>query len=173
MEISDTRRLLITARSGEAPAVVEDACVHLDDDAPAPDHGPVTVSWGRWRSDRASLIARGGVGVRLPNDVEPADAAPLLDGAARVTVDFPDFKDGRGYSVARLLRERYGYTGELRAVGDVLRDQLWAMRRCGFDAFEMKAGKDPHDGLAAFAEFDVTYQPAADEALPLWRRVAR
>jgi len=168
----DVRRLIITPADGK-PAVIDDAVVHLGDDAPIPAAGPVTVSWGRWQSDAEALRARGDVGVRLPNDVEPADAMPLLDGVDRLTVDFPNFKDGRGYSTARLLRDRHGYAGELRAVGDVLRDQLNAMRRCGFDAFEMKPGKDPQDGLAAFAEFDVIYQPAADEALPLWRRVHR
>lgn len=167
------RRELIRAPRGGTPAVVDDDCLHLADDEALPTDGPVTVSWDRWQAERAALVARGDAGVRLPNDVEPADAAPLLDGAARVAIPFPHFKDGRGYSLARLLRERFGYRGELRAVGDVLRDQLQAMRRCGFDAFEMKAGKDPHDGLRAFTEFDVTYQPAADEPLPLWRRAAR
>lgn len=169
----EPQRDLIRAPAGEAPRVVQDACAHLGDDDAMPLAGPVTVSWSRWRAEREALAARGKVGVRLPNDIEPGEAAPLLDGAALVTIDFPNFKDGRGYSLARLLRERHGYVGELRAVGDVLRDQLRAMRRCGFDAFEMKPGKDPHDGLAAFTEFDESYQPAADEALPLWRRVSR
>lgn len=173
MATPDARRSLITAPAGVEPAVVDDHCQHLDDGAPLPADGPITVSFGRWRDDRAALSARGDVGVRLPNDIEPDEAAALLDGVQRVTIDFPNFKDGRGYSLARLLRERHGYTGELRAVGEVLRDQLWAMRRCGFDAFEMKPGKDPHDGLAAFREFDVIYQPAADETLPLWRRARR
>lgn len=166
-------RALIRAPKGAAPRVVDDATAHLGDDDAMPLAGPVTVSWDRWVAERDALRSRGKVGVRLANDIEPADAAPLLDGAALVTIDFPNFKDGRGYSLARTLRERFGYAGELRAVGDVLRDQLRAMWRCGFDAFEMKAGKDPHDGLAAFTEFDVIYQPAADEALPLWRRVNR
>lgn len=167
------QRRLIVAPLGGTPQVIDDTVTHIADDEPLPLVGPLTVSWSRWQAERAALTARGDVGVRLPNDVEPAEAAAALGPVDRVTVDFPNFKDGRGYTLARLLRERHGYTGELRAVGDVLRDQLNAMRRCGFDSFELKAGKDPEDGLKAFAEFDVFYQPAADEALPLWRRVRR
>lgn len=166
------RRLIVAPRLG-APAVVDDALCHIADDEPLPLLGPITVSWRRWQAERDALRARANVGVRLPNDVEPAEVAPLLEDVDRVTIDFPNFKDGRGYSLARLLRERFGYDGELRAVGDVLRDQLQAMRRCGFDSFELKAGKDPEDALEAFTEFDVLYQPAVDEALPLWRRVRR
>lgn len=168
------RSEIIHSPRGKAPSVALDAWQHLDDADPVPESGAITVSWARWQTDAGALAKRSdGIGVRLPNDVEPAEAAGALAGAALVTIDFPTFKDGRGYSLARLLRERHGYTGELRAVGYVLRDQLLAMRRCGFDSFEMKAGKDPHDGVAAFTEFDVIYQPAADEALPLWRRVNR
>ncbi len=166
------RRLVVAPRAGQ-PRVVDDALCHIADDEPLPLLGPVTVSWDRWQSEESTLRARANVGVRLPNDVEPADVAARIAGVDRLTIDFPSFKDGRGYSLARLLRERHGYEGELRAVGDVLRDQLQAMRRCGFDSFELKAGKDPEDALEAFAEFDVLYQPAADEALPLWRRVRR
>ena len=165
---------IIHRRRGEPASVAPDTWCHLDDDAPLPLVGAVTVSWARWQAEVDALSTRAApVGVRLPNDVEPPALGDALTRARLITVDFPSFKDGRGYSLARLLRERFGYKGELRAVGDVLRDQLFSMSRCGFDSFQMKAGKDPRDGVAAFAEFDVIYQPAADEALPLWRRVAR
>lgn len=155
-------------------AVVEDAYTHLEDDAPLPTTGPVSVSWDRWRAQREALGERSDpVGVRLPSDADPAELAPDVDRLALVTIAFTRFTDGRGYSLARLLRERYGFRGELRAVGDVLRDQLFFMQRCGFDAFELKAGKDVEGALAAFDEFDVTYQPAADDARPLWRRARR
>lgn len=155
-------------------ALVDDAYTHLDDEAAAPAKGPISVSWDRWLRDREALTAREGpLGVRLPNTIEPAEVAPDLGRFALIAIPFPRFTDGRGYSLARLLRERYGFAGELRAIGNVLRDQLFYLRRCGFDAFELEAGKDAEGALAAFGEFDVTYQPAADEAQPLWRRVER
>jgi len=85
-------------------------------------------------------------------------------------VSFPVFTDGRGYSIARLLRDRHGWTGELRAVGDVLRDQLFALARCGFDSFALRAGQDVQASLAAFGDFSVRYQSATDEPMPLFRR---
>jgi uncharacterized protein (DUF934 family) len=85
-------------------------------------------------------------------------AAPSLARARVVAVSFPRFADGRGYSIARLLRERYGYRGELRAVGEVARDHLWLMARCGFDAFELRAGEDPEEALTAFDDFTVSYR---------------
>jgi uncharacterized protein (DUF934 family) len=91
--------------------------------------------------------------IRLqPND-DPAAVAGRLAGAARVEIDFPKFGDGRGFSLARLLRERYGYQGELRAVGDVFRDQLFYMESCGFDAFELRDGEDPEAALPWFEAF--------------------
>lgn len=155
-------------------ALVDDPYTHLDDDAVAPPTGAISVSWARWSSERDALGERADpVGVRLPNTLEPTEIAPDLASIALLTIPFPRFTDGRGYSLARLLRERYGFDGELRAVGNVLRDQLFYLRRCGFDAFVLEAGKDAEGALDAFGEFDVTYQPAADDARPLWRRVKR
>jgi uncharacterized protein (DUF934 family) len=92
--------------------------------------------------------------------LEPGDdpASVSLDGVARVEVNFPKFGDGRGYSTARLLRERYGYRGELRAVGHITRDLLLFLERCGFDAFELREGEDPDEALASFEEFSHSYQ---------------
>lgn len=103
--------------------------------------------------------------------IEPGDDArallPHLERLQLVEVNFPAFTDGRGYSSARILREA-GYTGELRAVGDVLVDQLSHMRRCGFDAFAPERPLDPEDVSAAFATWPEVYQPAADERAPIW-----
>lgn len=103
--------------------------------------------------------------------IEPGDDAraliPHLAGLRLIEVNFPAFTDGRGYSAARVLREA-GYTGELRAVGDVLVDQLAAMRRCGFDSFEPDKPFDPADAEAALARWDHVYQPAADGRTPIW-----
>ena len=90
-----------------------------------------------------------------------------------IAVDFPVFRDGRGYSIGRFLRERYRWTGELRAIGDVLRDQLLFHARCGFDAFAVREDKDINDALKAFDEFTERYQGATDNLEPLFRRRAR
>lgn len=87
-----------------------------------------------------------------------------------IAVDFPSFRDGRGYSIGYLLRSRYGWIGELRAIGDVLRDQLNYMRRCGFDAFAVRADKNIDDAVKSFHHYSVQYQGAIDEPLPLFRR---
>jgi uncharacterized protein (DUF934 family) len=106
--------------------------------------------------------------------VEPTDdlaaVAGRLAGAARIEVNFPKFGDGRGFSTARLLRERYGYKGELRAVGHVVRDHLYYMEQCGFDAFLLQEGEDPAEGLTAFDDYSEAYQATARQPVPLFRR---
>ena len=98
--------------------------------------------------------------IRLEPGDDPASVAHALAGATRVEVSFPKFGDGRGYSIAKLLRTRYGYRGELRAVGQITRDHLYYMARVGFDAFELREGEDPAEALAAFETFSVFYQRA-------------
>ncbi len=151
--------------------IVEDTWTHVGDDEELPE-GQVIVSLARWRQDRDSLIARGnsGLGVALDPDHHAEDIADDLEHFSVVSLDFPVFRDGRAYSTARLLRDRYDYKGELRATGDVLRDQLFYMHRCGFDAFEVRPDRSIEDALKAFDEFTVVYQPGTDEPLPLWRR---
>ncbi|MGH6786320.1 MAG: DUF934 domain-containing protein [Novosphingobium sp.] len=106
--------------------------------------------------------------VRLEPGDDARDLIPHLERLRLIEVNFPGFGDGRGYSAARILREA-GYGGELRAVGDVLIDQLAFMRRCGFDAFAPEVALDPADAGAAFARYDEVYQPAADSRSPIWR----
>lgn len=150
--------------------IIEDHWRHITDEAELPA-GPVIVSLARWGRERTALLARGGsLGVRAPNTAPVADLAGDLPHWEVVALEFPKFADGRAYSQARLLRERYGYRGEIRAVGDVLRDQLLFMARSGFDAFELRADRSLEDALAAFGEFSESYQPAADQPLPLYRR---
>ncbi|MFZ1860513.1 MAG: DUF934 domain-containing protein, partial [Candidatus Competibacter sp.] len=110
------------------------------------------------------------VGVRLPNTADVTELAEDLPKLAVVALEFPKFSDGRAYSQARLLRERFGYRGEIRAVGDVLRDQLFFMARSGFDAFELREDRSLEEALAAFGDFSESYQPAADQPQPLYRR---
>ncbi len=152
--------------------VVQEDCVHAEDSQALASSGQVTVTLERWRAEADALKARGQVGLRVLGEVDPGDYADVLPHVDLVCIQFPKFADGRGYSAARLLRERYGFTGTLRALGDVLRDQLNYMARCGFDSFVMAPGKDPRASLSAFEDFSESYQPAADEVLPLWRRAS-
>jgi len=110
--------------------------------------------------------------IRLEPSDDPVSVAEELGRAARVEVNFPKFGDGRGYSIARLLRERYGYRGELRAVGHVTRDLLFFLESCGFDAFELREGENPHEALAAFEDFSESYQASVTRPVPLFRRRA-
>ncbi len=136
-----------------------------------PDDADLIAPLALWRARKDDLRARGGrSGVLLEPHEGPEQIAADLERLALVAVNFPKFGDGRGYSTARLLRERYGFAGELRAVGDVLRDQLLFLSRAGFDAFELRADRDPHDALAAFAELSEQYQASATEPQPLFRR---
>ena len=107
--------------------------------------------------------------VRLEPGDDARDLLPHLDRIRLVEVNFPVFGDGRGYSSARILREA-GYTGELRAVGDVLVDQVAFMRRCGFDAFAPDIALDPADAEAAFARYGDVYQPTTDGRAPIWAK---
>jgi len=142
---------------------VEDPWRHLADDAATGFDFCISVSLKRWQAERARLLDSGAaLGVRLPNDVAPDALAPDLARLALIVLAFPKFTDGRAYSQARLLRGRLGYAGELRASGEVLRDQLLFMQRCGFDAFAVPERAQGENWLAAFRDFDVFYQPAED-----------
>ncbi|MDX1484755.1 MAG: DUF934 domain-containing protein [Alphaproteobacteria bacterium] len=143
--------------------IVADPWRHVDDEAPLPATGGIIVSLARWQAERSALIARRApLGVRLSSADRAEDIAGDLDRFDVIALEFPAFKDGRAYSTARLLRQRYQYAGELRAVGEVLRDQLPLMARCGFDAFEYVGKTAAEEALEAFAEIDVVYQAAAD-----------
>ncbi|MSP81453.1 MAG: DUF934 domain-containing protein [Alphaproteobacteria bacterium] len=139
-------------------AIVADDWSHGTAEA-IPDAGDVIVPLAVWRERRGELAGRR-VGVRLEPTDDPAQLEGDLNDLPLVAIAFPKFTDGRAFSLARLLRERHGFRGELRAVGDVLRDQLAFMARCGFNAFEVRADKNLEDALNAFTEITVTYQPA-------------
>ncbi len=139
----------------------------------APEGSPVLVVHALWMSERDWLLARGTpVGVVLEADEDPATLEGDLSHLAMIAIRFPKFTDGRGYSIARLLRERYGYRGSLRAVGDVLRDQLFYMLRCGFDSFVMRHDDHLQDALSAYRDFTEAYQTAVDRTQPLFARRA-
>ncbi|MBI1175689.1 MAG: DUF934 domain-containing protein [Sideroxydans sp.] len=149
---------------------------------PAPDEaaervvvpaGKVIVPLKVWQAQHAGLGSRAELGVWLASDERPEAVQGELEKFAVIAVDFPRFTDGRGYTIAYLLRTRFGYRGELRAIGDVLRDQLFYMQRVGFDAFVPRADKDIHDALKGLGDFSEVYQASADRELPLFRRVQR
>lgn len=107
-----------------------------------------------------------------PTD-DPASLVESLDELELIAINFPKYGDGRGYSIARLLRERYGYKGELRAVGVVARDHLQLMARCGFDSFQLREGEDAAEALEGLDDFSAAYQVSAAQPVPLFRRRGR
>ncbi|MBC6440769.1 MAG: DUF934 domain-containing protein [Rhodospirillales bacterium] len=151
-------------------AFSSDPWVRVDDRQALPD-GPVVITLRRWLAERGALEARNApLGLVLASDEAP-DA--LADDIARfdlICLEFPRFTDGRAYSCARKLRERLGYGGELRAVGNVLRDQFLFMHRCGFDAFEVSGNDDPASWQRAVTEISVAYQSAADRRATIVRQ---
>ncbi|MGV7210696.1 DUF934 domain-containing protein [Oxalobacteraceae bacterium A2-2] len=168
--------------------VVEDGWLVLRPAEPvegAPAHDPATivVPEGKiivplkvWQVQHERLAARraaGEIGVWFASDERPEALKGELDQFPVVAVDFPKFTDGRGYSIAYNLRVRLGYRGELRAIGDVLRDQLFSMQRVGFNAFAVRADRDVHDALKGLSDFSETYQASVDQQVPLFRRAAR
>ncbi len=143
--------------------VVADPWQHLEDDSLLPDSGPVTVTWKRWAAERDALKrAPSELGVRIPNDLPTAEIGADVSRFALIALAFPNFGDGRAFSQARVLRSRYGFTGEIRATGNVVRDQLQFMQRCGIDAFEVSERAIAENWLAALGDFDLFYQPAED-----------
>ncbi|PKQ05941.1 MAG: oxidoreductase [Alphaproteobacteria bacterium HGW-Alphaproteobacteria-12] len=143
-------------------AFVEDDFIAVGDEDALPD-GPAIVSLERWQAERDTLIARNApIGVRLQSGQEPGSIAGDLDRIDLVALEFPVYRNGRAYSYARLLRERYGFKGEVRAVGNVLRDQFQFMIRCGFDALEVADNITPEIWAENAGSFSLFYQPSAD-----------
>lgn len=143
--------------------IADDTFVKLADDAALPASGDILVSADRFVKDRDALLARAGkLGVIWPNNRDMDELAPHLAKLAAVALVFPSFRDGRAYSQARLLRERYAYRGELRATGQVLRDQFVFMLRAGFDSFEVKKQADAEAFAQTVKRYSVFYQPTGD-----------
>jgi uncharacterized protein (DUF934 family) len=143
--------------------LVTSSFVDVSAAADIPPAGPVIVSYEQWQAHRDDLLKRGTpLGIRMHSDQPPELIAADLQRFAVVALEFPKFRDGRAYSYARLLRERYKFTGELRAVGEVLLEQLFFMLRTGFDAFDVQGADPLKDYRTALADFSVWYQPAAD-----------
>jgi len=155
--VADSWRLLRREASGELPEVQSE--------------GRTIVPLALWVAHREDFLANPDFsGVWLDANEGPEAIAGDLARLSVIAVNFPKFGDGRGYSTARLLRERYGYTGELRAIGDVLHDHLHFMEQCGFDAFALREDQDIGEALRAFDDFSDAYQTSARRPVPLFRR---
>jgi uncharacterized protein (DUF934 family) len=147
--------------------IVDDPWTGVGDGAPLPADGPAIVSLKRWQAERDALRRRSApVGVRLGSAEQAKEIAADLDRLELIAIDFPTFRDGRGFSTARLLRERYGFKGELRATGNVFRDQFLFLHRCGFDAYEVASAREADAFAAALASFSVVYQRTGDGRVP-------
>lgn len=159
--------------TGESAATAEEIA------ALAVPAGKVILPLAVWLSRKAELTARlndGMLGTWIDSFESPEALVASVDDINRfplIAINFPRFVDGRGYSFATLLRSRYGYTGELRAVGDVLQDQLFYMKRCGFNAYAVHADHNIEDALRGLEDFSEPYQATVDRSVPLYRRHAR
>ena len=153
--------------------IVEDNWQTIDEETPL-DQLPAAnliISLSYWQKHKNSLSQRNEpLGVKLKPEDEITDIAKDLEKLALVVLEFPAFRDGRAYSQARQLRQHFGYQNEIRATGNVLRDQLTYMERVGFTSFEIDSKQDINDALNAFDEINVKYQASSDEALPLFKR---
>ena len=151
--------------------ITTDPFVHVGDGAELPGDGEILIPAARFLDDPEAVLKRAGrVGVIWPNNRDLDDLVPYLDRLAAVALVFPSFRDGRAYSQARLLRERYGYDGELRAAGQVLRDQFVFMSRAGFDAFEVKKDADADAFAETVQRYSVFYQPTGDGRVAAFNR---
>jgi uncharacterized protein (DUF934 family) len=148
--------------------IIEDSWTHFSGEGNLPE-GDIILPLEVWQERKSELSGRR-IGILLEPGQHPKDIRDDLDQFELVAINFPTFMDGRGYSTAKILRDRYGYKKEIRAVGDVMRDQLYYMQRCGFNAFEIKLGRDIHDAVKAFDDFSIKYQVSSDEKKPIYRR---
>lgn len=152
---------VLTLADGETPEAVS---------VPA---GKQIVPLQVWLAQKTALAARADIGVWLASDERPEQLKDDAKSLPLIAVDFPNFADGRGYSIAYNLRARVGFDGELRAIGDVLRDQLFYMSRVGFNAFATREDRSIDDALKGLTDFSEAYQTSWDQKSPLFRRVAR
>lgn len=151
--------------------VTDNTWTLVAEDAAELPAGDILVPLNLWQQQGSELAQHGGtVGVWLVGNEEIETVAELLIKAPVVAVQFPKFVDGRGFSMARLLRERYGYQGEIRAIGEIIRDQLYLLQRCGFNAFEFGAEVDLAEARKSLADFSDAYQVAVDQPVPLFKR---
>lgn len=174
MSQTNVSQVIVKPLNAEAAIVADDwTVVRVEESVPA--EGKVLISLDLWQAEKEFFRARaqkGELGVWLSPDCNPEVLADDVQDLSLIAFDFPVFKFGQGYSGAVLLRTRYGYTGEIRGFGDLWRDQLFYLARCGFTQFKLKDGKSLEDALEAFKDFTVPYQTSADGQLPIFARRA-
>jgi len=128
------------------------------------------VPFAYFIENTAAVCEKSNIGVWLDSDESPEALEPYLDKLSYIAINFPKFVDGRGYSYARILRDRLSYKGELRAIGDVLHDQMFFYQRCGFDAYAVREDKNAEIAMQGLGDFSNCYQAATDQPEPLFRR---
>ena len=151
--------------------IVEDGWTLFEDGAAWNGEPAALIPLATALAQPQRLSAAAPAGVWLSPTDEPAQVVPLFDSIALIAVQFPKFGDGRGFSTAALLRNRYGWRGELRAIGDVLRDQLYFMKRVGFDSFALRADRNVEEAVASLSDFTDSYQGSVEPRLPAFRRI--
>ena len=153
-------------KNGEV--VLNDPWTFVSDDQDAPQDGPIVVELERWQTSRESLIKRNEpIGLLLRAGQSPVEIADDIHRFSVIALDFPAFKDGRAYSYATRLRDQFGYTGEIRAVGHVLADQFHFMKRCGFDTFDIAKESDLKLWQDVLGAISIAYQGANDDMVPV------
>ena len=151
--------------------VIDNSWTTVLEDAGDLPSGDILLPLQRWLQQDSNLSKhQGSVGVWIDGNEEIESVAEQLVSAPVVAIRFPKFVDGRGFSVARLLRERYQYQGEIRAIGEIIRDQLYLLQRCGFNAFEFGAEVNLAEASKSLADFSDAYQVAVDQPVPLFKR---
>ncbi len=147
--------------------VEKDSTIDLDSIA---DSDFLLLPLGKWLSSADDFSQKKNIGVWLDSDEAPEPLAGFCKSIPLIAINFPVFSDGRGYSYARTLREHYHYEGELRAIGDILRDQMHFYQRCGFSSFAIRDDRDSSSAIEGLNDFSVSYQAAYDTPTPLFRR---
>ena len=151
--------------------IVEDTFTLVTEVGQLPDVGDVLIDATVWEELQPQLAGRNGkIGIKVTGDTEIDQLPANVQELDLIAIEFPVFRDGRGYSLARIIRERLGYGGELRACGDVLRDQLFYLQRCGFNSFATREDRCIEDALNGLTDFTVTYQADAFEKRPIYQR---
>ena len=151
--------------------IIEDSWAFLDDSAETLPSGNLLLSLEQWQQFSDQLSQHNGeLGLWLEGNAEIDAVIDSLQQLSLIAIKFPKFVDGRGFSLARLLRERYNYNGELRAIGEFIRDQLYLLKRCGFNAFQLSEDQDLSEASKSLSDFSETYQVSADQQEPLFRR---
>lgn len=160
------------------PNIIKDGAIIADNyqfvtEAGTLPAAPILVTLEVWQQQREAVLAHPHQkGVLLKPDQHPEQIADDVKALDLIALDFPAFADGRGFSYAVLLRQRYGFSGELRATGDVFKDNLFYLKRCGFNSFAVRADKDIHVALQGLTTFTESYQASVDESRPLFNRRA-